>query len=39
MFKTLEDKNENAANFIKNMLKEREEKHITHDQLVEMTNN
>jgi hypothetical protein len=39
MFKTLEDKNENAANFIKNMLKEREEKHITHDQLVEMVNN
>jgi len=39
MFKTLEDKNENAANFIKNMLKEREEKHITHEQLVEMANN
>ena len=39
MIKSIEDKNENAADFIKNLIKEREEIHITHGQLVEMTNN
>lgn len=37
--KSIEDKNEKAADFFKNQIKEREEKHITHDQLVEMVNN
>ena len=36
---SIENKNEKAADFIKNLIKEREERHISHDQLVEMVNN
>jgi hypothetical protein len=39
IIKSIEDKNEKAADFFKNLIKEREEKHITHDQLIEMVNN
>lgn len=37
--KRIEEQNKKGAEFFKDLIKEREEKHITHEQLVEMVNN
>ena len=39
IIKSIEEQNKRGAELFKNLIKEREEKHITHDQLVEMVNN